>query len=230
MEPCRALTVQSERTARRLRFVVEERKCARRYFYDADRDFGLFHTRLQTWFPCTVQVCMNGRERLGQQLTGLAIAHTRVDNCVTAVADVVGAQRVLDQLSTRRWARLLRRPAERVNPLVRRGTGLSLRSYYRLPSTSGDPLISQPMFRAPTFLPFRVVQERRSRQTRRTAKSATRRSRALAFRPISSGPSLACVPRRARAAVPGSPARRPRWGGVGPELAVPPAVPAGVGS
>src|SRR2546426_5281722 len=31
------------------------------------------------------------------------------------------------------------------------------RSITWLPSTSGDPWISQPMFRAPKFLPFRVV-------------------------------------------------------------------------
>lgn len=130
VEPCRALTVRSERTTRRLRFVVEERKCAHLYFYYADHDFGLFHIRLQTWFPFTLQVCVNGREWLGQQLTRLAVEHTRVDNCVTAVADVARAQQLLDQLSTRRWARLLRRLAERVNPLVRRGAGLSLRSYY----------------------------------------------------------------------------------------------------
>lgn len=114
VEPCRALTVRSERTTRRLRFVVEERKCAHVYFYYADQDFGLFHIRLQTWFPFTLQVCVNGREWLGQQLTRLAVEHTRVDNCVTAVADVARAQQVLDQLSTRRWARLLRRLAERV--------------------------------------------------------------------------------------------------------------------
>jgi hypothetical protein len=130
VEPCRAVTVRADRATRRLRMVVEERKCAHLYFYYADRDFGHLHIRGQTWFPFTLQVCVNGREWLGQQLTRLGIAHTRVDNCVTAVADPTRAQRVLDALTTRRWARDLRRLAERVNPLVRRGTGLSLRSYY----------------------------------------------------------------------------------------------------
>ena len=43
------------------------------------------------------------------------------------------------------------------------------------------------MFRAPKLVPFRVVQERRSRQRRRTAKSANYRSRAMnsaRFRPV----------------------------------------------
>lgn len=130
--------------------MVEERKCAHLYFYYADHDFGLFHIRRQTWFPFTLQVCVNGREWLGQQLTRLAVEHTRVDNCVTAVADVGRAQRVLDQLSTRRWARLLRQLAERVNPLVRRGTGLSLRSYYW--SLQESEVATDVLFRTPADL------------------------------------------------------------------------------
>jgi hypothetical protein len=130
VEPCRAVTVRGDRATRRLRMAVEERKCAHLYFYYADRDVGLLHIRMQTWFPFTLQVCLNGREWLGQQLTRLGVAHTRVGNCVTAVADPTGAQRLLDQLATRRWARVLRQLAERVNPLVRRGARLSLRSYY----------------------------------------------------------------------------------------------------
>lgn len=130
VEPCRAVTVRANRATRRLGFVVEERKCAHLYFYYADRDFGLMHIRLQTWFPFTLQVCVNGREWLVQQLTRAGLAFDRVDNCVTRVDDVGRAQRLLDHLTTRRWARLLRRLAERVNPLVRRATGLSLRSYY----------------------------------------------------------------------------------------------------
>jgi hypothetical protein len=130
VEPCRAVTVRANRATRRLHMVVEERKCAHLYFYYADRDFGVMHIRLQTWFPFTLQVCVNGREWLGQQLARLGLAHTRVDNCVTAVSSVATAQRLLDQLTTRRWAQLLRQFAERVNPLVHRGRGLSLRSYY----------------------------------------------------------------------------------------------------
>jgi hypothetical protein len=66
------------------------------------------HVRLQTWFPFTLQICMNGREWLVQQLQRTGAAFTRVDNCVTHVADVVRAQRLLDQLTTRCWARRLR--------------------------------------------------------------------------------------------------------------------------
>jgi hypothetical protein len=130
VEPCRAVTVRGNRTTRRLGFVVEERKCAHLYFYYADHDFGLMHIRVQTWFPFSLQVCVNGREWLVQQLTRAGDGFDRSANCVTRVDHPARAQRLLDQLTTRRWAPLLRRFAERVNPLVRRATGLSLRSYY----------------------------------------------------------------------------------------------------
>jgi hypothetical protein len=150
VEPCRALTVRANRTTRRLGFVVEERKCAHLYFYYADRDFGLMHLRLQTWFPFTVQVWVNGREWLIQQLTRAGVAFHRVDNCVTRVADVARAQRLLDQLTTRRWAKALRRLAERVNPLVRPSTGLSLRSYYW--SLQENEVATDVLFHAPADL------------------------------------------------------------------------------
>jgi hypothetical protein len=146
VEPCRAVTVRANRATRRLHVAVEERKCGHLYFYFADRDFGLMHVRLQTWLPFTVQVCVNGRQWLGQQLTRLGVPHTRVDNCVTHVAQLATAQRLLDQLSTRRWAQFLRQLAERVNPLVRRAAGLSLRSdYWSLQESefAGDVLFHQ---------------------------------------------------------------------------------------
>jgi hypothetical protein len=130
VEPCRAVTVRPNRQTRRLHVVTEDRKCVHLYFYYADRDFGLLHIRLQTWLPFTLQVCLNGRDWLAHQLTQRGIAHTRVDNCLTAVASPTEAQRLLDQLAARQWAPLLRQLAERVNPLVRRGSRLSLRSYY----------------------------------------------------------------------------------------------------
>jgi hypothetical protein len=77
VEPCRAVTVRANRATRRLGFVVEERKCAHLYFYYADRDFGLMHIRLQTWFPFGLQVCVNGREWLVHQLTRADVVDAR---------------------------------------------------------------------------------------------------------------------------------------------------------
>jgi len=130
VEPCRAVTVRGDRITRRLRAVVETRKCLHFYFYFADRDFGVLHVRLQTWLPFNMQVCLNGRDWLCQQLTQRGIAHDRVDNCVTRVADLPLAQALLDQLATRCWAPTLRALAERVNPWVGRHGTVALRRYY----------------------------------------------------------------------------------------------------
>ena len=36
------------------------------YFYYLDREFGLIHVRIQTWFPFTVQVYVNGHDWLAR--------------------------------------------------------------------------------------------------------------------------------------------------------------------
>jgi len=37
-----------------------KRKCLHVHYYFIDRDLGLIHVRVQTWFPLQVQVCLNG--------------------------------------------------------------------------------------------------------------------------------------------------------------------------
>src|SRR5436309_6885816 len=38
--------------------------------YFLDPEIGLCHARLQTWFPFTLQVCLNGRERSEERRVG----------------------------------------------------------------------------------------------------------------------------------------------------------------
>jgi len=44
------------------------RKCLFLYYYFMDRDFGLIHVKLQTWFPLPIQVYVNGHEWLARKL------------------------------------------------------------------------------------------------------------------------------------------------------------------
>ena len=127
VEGCHSFTVRGDRTTKRLRVLATERRCAHLYFYYWDHDFGLMHVRLQSWLPFTIQICVNGREWLAQQLRRCDSAFTQVDNCLCELADPALAQRLLTQLDTRRWARVLRVFATRVNPLLRR---YGLRPYY----------------------------------------------------------------------------------------------------
>src|SRR3989449_8053063 len=127
VEGCRSFTVRGNRQTKRLELVSRERRCAHLYFYYWDRDFGLMHVRLQTWLPFTLQICVNGREWLAQQLHRRGSGFTQVDNCVFDLTDPALAQRLLTQLDTRPWARVLRAFASRINPLLR---GHQLRPYY----------------------------------------------------------------------------------------------------
>lgn len=127
VEGCRSFGVRGNRRTKRLELVSQERRCAHLYFYYWDHDFGLLHVRVQTWLPFTLQICVNGREWLAQQLQRAGSRFTQVENCVFEVADLALAQRLLRQLETRPWARVLRVFATRVNPLLR---GHQLRPYY----------------------------------------------------------------------------------------------------
>ena len=46
----------------RPRLINARRKCLCFYFYYIDREFGLMHIRIRSWFPLVVQVCLNGHE------------------------------------------------------------------------------------------------------------------------------------------------------------------------
>ena len=127
LEGCQSFTVRGDRTTKRLRVVPLERRCTHLYFYYWDHDFGLMHIRLETWLPFTIQVCVNGREWLAQQLRRRGVPFQQVDNCLLEVGDVALAQRLVTQLETRIWTRVLRVFGARVNPFLR---AWGLRPYY----------------------------------------------------------------------------------------------------
>lgn len=130
VEPCQTFSIRRQREQRRLGLVAGPRKCLHVYFYYVDREFGLMHVRLQTWLPFAVQVCLNGREYLARQLDRAGIGYEQRDNCFVRIDDLPRAQRLLDRLVQRNWARTLKALARRVNPLVGSRAGLDVRDYY----------------------------------------------------------------------------------------------------
>jgi hypothetical protein len=105
----------------RPRLVRSRPRCAVLYFYFLDREFGLLHIRVPTWFPFTLQVYVNGHEWLARQLAGHGIGCTPCDNAFLAIDDFAQAQQLADQLCRYKWRRFLDALAKRVNPLL---TGL----------------------------------------------------------------------------------------------------------
>ena len=104
------------------------RKCLCLYFYFIDKVFGLMHIRIQTWFPFTIQVCVNGHEWLAEQLDKHNIAYTRPaygreatmsDNTFLHIDDFKRAQKIADKFPKLKWPAILRRFARSVNPLFK---------------------------------------------------------------------------------------------------------------
>lgn len=80
VEPCQSYAVRRDKAARKLKLIPSIRKCLHFYFYFIDREFGFMHVRLQGWFPCPIQVCINGREWLAQKMYKARMEYKRRDN------------------------------------------------------------------------------------------------------------------------------------------------------
>lgn len=130
VEPCQTYSLRKDREKKRLLLVPAQRKCLYLYFYFMDREFGMIHVRLQTWLPMSIQVCLNGREYLARRLDRAGIGYEKRDNCFARIDDLPRAQRMMDDLDRRYWARFLNKYARQVNPWVARGNELKLFDYY----------------------------------------------------------------------------------------------------
>jgi hypothetical protein len=95
LEPCRTFSM---RFATGQPYVqTAKRKCLHLYYYFMDRDLGLLHVRVQTWFPLQVQIYLNGHEWLARKLDARGIEHAKIDNVFIRTADGEGVLRVVRQ-------------------------------------------------------------------------------------------------------------------------------------
>ena len=109
VDPCRTYTVGGNPQTKMLEAQLGFGKCLHYYFYHFHPVFGFMHLRLQTWFPFLVQICLNGRNWLAQQMTDLGMRYEQRDNCFTWIEDVPRAQRLLEEQVHTQWAPLLNR-------------------------------------------------------------------------------------------------------------------------
>jgi hypothetical protein len=116
VEPCWSYEIHRNRATKHIELQGGIRKCLHYYHYFLDPQMGLLHARLQTWFPFTMHICLNGREWLAQQLEAAGVGYARRDNCFIAVADLDRAQTLLDEQLRMDWPSLLEGIARRVNP------------------------------------------------------------------------------------------------------------------
>lgn len=122
VEPCMSYQIKKDPERKKLVLRAELRKCLHLYGYMIDNTFGWMSIRLQTWFPFTVQVCVNGREWLARQLDQAGIAYERRDNCFASLSNVKAAQDLMDRMNELNWPDNLERVVRFLNPLHGRMT------------------------------------------------------------------------------------------------------------
>jgi hypothetical protein len=107
VEPCWSFTLRGNRQTKKLEFRSEPRQCLHVYHYYQHPVFGFLYARLQTWFPFTIQVGINGRAWLARQMDAAGLAYRRHDNCFTWLQDVERAQALMAEQSRRNWPQAL---------------------------------------------------------------------------------------------------------------------------
>jgi hypothetical protein len=117
VEPCFSYEVHRDADRHRLELQGRTQKCLHYYFYLQHADFGMMHIRLQTWFPLTIHVAINGREWLARQLDTAGLGYRRVDNCFIDVQDPALTQRLFDQQLKTRWPDVFARLLSEYHPV-----------------------------------------------------------------------------------------------------------------
>jgi hypothetical protein len=100
------------------------------YYYFLDAEFGLMHIRLQTFFPFTIQIYVNGHEWLAQQMRAKKLGFEQHDNAFVQLDDADQAQKLADRFPHLSWPRIAERWARRVNTLLTSQPWLKRFSYY----------------------------------------------------------------------------------------------------
>jgi hypothetical protein len=95
----------------------EVTRCNHHYHYFLHERFGLCYVRIQTWFPFTVRIGLNGRLWLARELDKRGIPFQRQRNLITAVDDPLLAQQLLDEQTHADWPHLLQELVQPIHPL-----------------------------------------------------------------------------------------------------------------
>ena len=120
VEPCLSYEVRRSRQSQKLELHAVPRKCLHHYHYFLHPTFGWLHARIQTWFPFSIQICLNGREWLAKTLDRRGLAYERYDNCFPWIEDFPRAQKLMNGMLRLNWPKLLDGIARAVNPAKER--------------------------------------------------------------------------------------------------------------
>ncbi len=150
VEPCQTYEVYRDRARKRITLEPRLRKCQFLYHYWMDPEFGFMHGRIQTWFPFTIRVCLNGREWLARQMDHEGLRYVRADNCFVRIERPAEAQRLLNAQLHTDWPAGLQAIARRLNPIHERLLAPYQTDYYW--STYQSEWATDVMFQSPRAL------------------------------------------------------------------------------
>jgi hypothetical protein len=117
VEPCLGFDIHRNRETKQLELVQRPRKCLYVYQYWEHPVLGWLHARIQTWFPFSIQIGMNGREWLARQMDSVGMDYQRQDNCFPSMSDWDQAQRLMDTQLQTNWPELLGQIGGDLNPI-----------------------------------------------------------------------------------------------------------------
>jgi hypothetical protein len=126
LETCGTFRLQFAQGRPRLK--KDYRRCLVLYVYVLHAVLGLIHVKLETWFPLTMQVYVNGHDWLARKLDHVGLPYTQVDNAFVDLADPRAAQKCADRFVKQNWPKLLHGLARQFNPLF--ADVLQSREYY----------------------------------------------------------------------------------------------------
>jgi len=115
VEPCVTFEISKRNKHKLPQFKRKFGKCLHLYQYWIDSEFGFMHARIQTWYPFSIQVCINGREWLSRKLDARGIDYRRDGNCFPEIGDFGRAQTLINGMLRKNWINSLDRLAARLN-------------------------------------------------------------------------------------------------------------------
>ncbi len=116
VELCQSYEIFRNREQKKLELQPRIRKCLFLYHYWIDEIFGFMNARIQSWFPFSIQICLNGREWLGRQMDRAGLRYHRRDNCFPWIDQIDKAQELMEQQLRTNWPSVLNQIAHRLNP------------------------------------------------------------------------------------------------------------------
>jgi hypothetical protein len=129
VEICMSVRIQKNQM-QKLELVNQWRKCLHLYYYYNDATLGFMHVRIQSWFPFTIQIYINGRELLSKKLTKGGIEYSTYDNCFTAIDQLQKVQKLAQKLERKNWKSTFNHFAKIVNPHLGKIHKITSYGYY----------------------------------------------------------------------------------------------------